>query len=77
MESDLKFIGPIENAIEAEFICSLFEEQKIPFHLKSFYDSAYDGLFTKVKGYGELFTTEEYYDTGRELYENYYNSMPQ
>ena len=77
MESDLKLIGPIENAIEAEFICSLFEEQKIPFHLKSFYDSAYDGLFTAVKGYGELFTTEDYFDTGRELYNNYLKSMPQ
>ena len=38
-------IAIFENIIEAQLIDSILNEQNIPHMIRSFYDTAYDGLF--------------------------------
>ena len=48
-------IANIENSIEAQVLESVLKERDIPFRLRSFYDTAYDGLFQFHKGWGEIY----------------------
>jgi hypothetical protein len=48
-------IAVLDNSIEAQLIESIMNERNIPHRLRSFYDTAYDGLFQVQKGWGELF----------------------
>ena len=48
-------ITVLENTIEAQLIDSILNEQNIPHRMRSFYDTAYDGLFQVQKGWGEIF----------------------
>jgi fructose/tagatose bisphosphate aldolase len=47
-------IAVLENSIEAQVLCSFLDEHKIPYRLRSYYDTAYDGLFQVQKGWGEI-----------------------
>ena len=47
-------IAILENIIEAQLIESILNEQNIPHMIRSFYDTAYDGLFQFQMGWGEL-----------------------
>ena len=44
----------IDNEVQACLICSLLDEQKIPYFVKSYHDMAYDGLFQNSKGWGHI-----------------------
>ena len=44
----------LENAIEAQVVGSMLNQYQIPHRIRSFYDTAYDGLFQVQKGWGEL-----------------------
>jgi len=54
--SDQEFISiaVLDNIIEAQLIESILKEQNIPHMIRSFHDTAYDGLFQFQKGWGEL-----------------------
>lgn len=52
-------IVAIENMIEAQIVESILLERRIPFRIKSFHDTAYDGLFQFQKGWGELYAPTE------------------
>lgn len=54
--SNPKFIKitVLENTIEAQLIGSILDQLDIPHRIKSFHDTAYDGLFQVQKGWGEL-----------------------
>ncbi|UCD33188.1 MAG: hypothetical protein JSW04_01085 [Desulfobacterales bacterium] len=51
---DLINIAILDNIIEAQLIESILKEQNIPHRIRSFHDTAYDGLFQFQKGWGEL-----------------------
>jgi hypothetical protein len=48
-------IAVLENDIEAQILTSIFDERKIPHRMRSFHDTAYDGLFQVQKGWGEVY----------------------
>lgn len=48
-------IAIIGNLIEAQVIESMLKEQGIPYRIRSFHDTAYDGLFQFQKGWGEIY----------------------
>ena len=48
----------LENTVEAQIIQSLLEQYGIPHRLKSYHDTAYDGLFQFQRGWGELLAPE-------------------
>lgn len=44
----------LDNEIEARLVASILEERHIPHRVRSYYDTAYDGLFQTQKGWGEI-----------------------
>ena len=51
--------GIIENRFEGDRIRQALEEAQIPFLVKSFLDTAYDGLYIPQKGWGAVMVPEE------------------
>ncbi len=60
IESRQKFVKIIvlENTVEAQIVQSLLHQYEIPHRLRSYHDTAYDGLFQFQKGWGELYAPE-------------------
>ena len=52
-------VAVFENATEAQLMESILKEQHLPHRIRSFHDTAYDGLFQVQKGWGELFAPPE------------------
>lgn len=50
----------LENAIEAQVIASVLEERGIPHRVRSYQDTAYDGLFQFQKGWADLMAPPEF-----------------
>ena len=50
----------LENEIEAQVVGSILNQYQIPHRVRSFYDTAYDGLFQVQKGWGELTAPDPY-----------------
>jgi len=50
----------LENGIEAQLIGSILEQREIPHRVRSYYDTAYDGLFQIQKGWGKLYAPQPY-----------------
>ncbi len=56
-ESQLVKIAVLENAVEAQLIGSILDQREIAHRLRSYYDTAYDGLFQMQKGWGQLYAS--------------------
>ena len=54
-DSDFIKIAILENGIEAQLIGSILTQREIPHRVRSYHDTAYDGLFQVQKGWGKLF----------------------
>jgi len=54
-ESPFIKIAILENAIEAQLLSSVLTQYEIPHRLRSYHDTAYDGLFQLQKGWGEIY----------------------
>lgn len=52
-------IATVEDEFEAQILQSILEERQLKFYIKSFHDSAYDGLFQMNFGWGALFGAKE------------------
>lgn len=44
----------LESPFEAQLAASIMEEEAIPHMIRSYHDTAYDGLFQMQKGWGEV-----------------------
>ena len=53
-------IANVDNQFEAQIIDAILEERQIPHLLKSYYDSAYDGIYQGQKGWGALYAPAEF-----------------
>ena len=51
---EFKKIVVLDNAIEAQLMDSILTERNIPHRMKSYHDSAYDGIFQVQKGWGHI-----------------------
>jgi hypothetical protein len=51
---EFKKIIVLDNEIEAQLMSSVLTERNIPHRLKSYHDSAYDGIFQAQKGWGHV-----------------------
>jgi hypothetical protein len=49
---EFKKISVLENEIQARLLDSILTERDIPHRLRSYHDSAYDGIFQTQKGWG-------------------------
>lgn len=52
-------IATIEDEFEAQILQAILEERQLNYFLKSFYDSAYDGLFQRNYGWGVIFASKD------------------
>ena len=52
----------LNNEIEANLIDGLLKERDIPHLIRSYHDSAYDGLWQYHAGWGQLDAPEEFKD---------------
>jgi len=59
MEDYIK-IATLENEIEAGLLESILMERNVPHLMRSYYDTAYDGLFQTQKGWGYVSAPEGY-----------------
>ena len=48
----------LENAVEAQLISSILGQRDIPHRLRSYYDTAYDGLYQVQKGWGKVYAPQ-------------------
>ncbi|MFZ0133414.1 MAG: hypothetical protein WAK95_12790 [Desulfobacterales bacterium] len=48
-------IATLESIVEAQVMESILTEHAIPYRIRSFHDTAYDGLFQFQKGWGDLY----------------------
>jgi len=51
---EFRKIAVLDNMVEAQILDSMLGEQKIPHMMKTYHDSAYDGLFQVSKGWGHV-----------------------
>ena len=52
--------GTVENRFEGDRISQVLQEAGIPFLIKSFLDTAYDGLYIPQKGWGIVMVSEKH-----------------
>lgn len=45
-------VAVLEHEIEARLVASILQERDVPFRIRSYHDTAYDGLFQAQKGWG-------------------------
>ncbi len=60
----------LDSDIEAHLVMSILDEQNIPYRVRSFHDTAYDGLFQVQKGWGEVSAPVSRKDQIREIVED-------
>ncbi|MBN2013271.1 hypothetical protein JW960_28330 [candidate division KSB1 bacterium] len=58
----------LRNEVEASIMDAHLTEQNIPFIIRSYHDSAYNGIFQFQKGWGHLESDEEYRETIETIY---------
>ncbi len=68
--SEYEKIATLENEFEAQFLATMLDEQNIPYHIKSYHDLAYDGLFQMMKGWGAVYALPRHKDIIQELLDN-------
>jgi len=57
---EFKKIAVLDNMVEANVLDSLLSGQDIPHLMRTYHDSAYDGIFQGSKGWGHVEAPEEY-----------------
>ena len=50
----------LDNQFEAQLLASVLAERGIPHRMRSYYDTAFDGLFQSQKGWGYVSSPPEY-----------------
>ncbi|HNY91389.1 MAG: hypothetical protein BWY77_01366 [bacterium ADurb.Bin431] len=53
-------IVTLKNEIEAQVLAEALREREIPHVVRTFHDSAYDGIFQMQKGWGVLMAPESF-----------------
>ncbi len=67
---EFKKILILENEIEARLLDSVLNERNIPHRIRSYHDSAYDGIFQAQKGWGVVLAPAEYEEEIQAIYDD-------
>ena len=60
----------LENEIEAQLLDSILTERDIPHRIRSYHDSAYDGIFQAQKGWGVVMAPLTFKETIISIYQD-------
>ena len=63
-----KKIIVLQSCDEAEVMDAVLKQREIPHRIRSYHDSALDGIFQISKGWGHIEAPEEYRDEIKEIY---------
>jgi outer membrane protein assembly factor BamE (lipoprotein component of BamABCDE complex) len=66
----------LRNEVEAQMMDQALADQGIPHLVRSYHDSAYDGLFQTQKGWGHIAAPPERKDEIKAIYEELTGSEP-
>ena len=66
-----------ENEAEANVIKMVLEENGIAAEIKSFHDTAYDGLFQSQYGWGVIRVSEEDFPEAQRIVDDWTNASPE
>lgn len=58
-EENFKKITVAENKFEADLIAQTLQQEGIPYMIRSYHDTAYDGIFIPQKGWAAVMVPEE------------------
>ena len=72
-EEEFIKISILESTIEAQVMEAILKEENIAYRIRSFHDTAYNGLFQFQKGWGELFAPSAYKNQIDQILENIRN----
>ena len=64
---DYTKIATLENDIEAGLLESVLTERDIPHRMRSYHDTAFDGLFQTQKGWGYVSAPESFHEEIEEI----------
>jgi hypothetical protein len=64
----------LNNEFEAKLIEQILNEKDIPFFIRTFHDSAYDGLWEAQSGWGHLMAPPEFREEILKIYSDMANS---
>ncbi|MGE0084261.1 MAG: hypothetical protein AB7S75_07535 [Desulfococcaceae bacterium] len=67
----------LEDPFEAQIAAGMLHEENIPHIIRSYHDTAYDGLFQAQKGWGEIRAPRQYTDQILEILEDYRSEIPE
>jgi type III secretory pathway lipoprotein EscJ len=73
----LKTLMKPENEVEANVIKSVLEEQGIYAEIKSFHDTAYDGLFQSQYGWGVIRVSDADFTEAKKIVKEWSNASPE
>jgi hypothetical protein len=59
--------GVVESRFEGDRVSQALDEAGIPFLIKSFLDTAYDGLYIPQKGWGAVMVPENFKEEAEEV----------
>ena len=59
--------GTVENRFEGDRISQALKEAEIPFLIKSFHDTAYNGLYLPQKGWGAVLVPKDFHRAAAEI----------
>ena len=72
---DLERIIDLDDEITARLIGSILQERDIPHILRTYHDSAYDGLWTFQQGWGFIEAPPEYREEIMKIYDDIINQQ--
>ncbi len=64
---ELKKVDTLENEDEARLLESILTERAIPHLLRTYYDTAFDGLYQSQKGWGNICAPLPYHEEIKEI----------
>jgi hypothetical protein len=66
-ESPWVFLYTLANRFEADVLSDVLEREGIPFLIRSFVETAYDGLFVPQRGWGQILVSARHLPAARKL----------
>ena len=74
-EDEIKVVV-LEDQFEAQLLSSILAERDIPHTLRSYHDTAYDGLFQATKGWGAVYASPLHKETILEIIDDIRQNPP-
>ena len=74
-QADMVRIHTVENRFEADLLMQALREEYIPAMLRTFEETAYDGLFVTQMGWGAILVPEDYEPEALKIVHNVLHSL--